>query len=156
MRHGLFRRFLIHVGVLFFIPLFIATGVAESTSPFCADANCTATRQTFKSICDYIVREKAPSLPSMSVAITCAIWSRDMRFSAIAAIWTPPLRMATICCRSKCRTDSGPPATDRSISRIREARSDFSSSSTNMSTSSSEENISMPSSDTRTRCSTTA
>lgn len=59
MRHGLFRRFLIHVGVLFFIPLFIATGVAESTSRFCADANCTATRQTFKSLCDYIVKEKA-------------------------------------------------------------------------------------------------
>ena len=45
--------------VLFFIPLFIATGVAESTSRFCADANCTATRQTFKSLCDYIVKEKA-------------------------------------------------------------------------------------------------
>src|ERR1035437_8388647 len=59
MRHGLFRRSLIQAGLLLFIPLFVTSAVAQSTSPFCADADCTATRQTFKSICDYIVKEKS-------------------------------------------------------------------------------------------------
>ena len=59
MLNGLVRRALIPIGLLLFIPLFVASAVAQSASPFCADANCTATRQTLKSICDLIVKDKS-------------------------------------------------------------------------------------------------
>jgi len=59
MLHRMFRRYLIQVGLLLFIPLFVTSAVAQSASPFCADGNCAATRQTFKSICDFIVKEKS-------------------------------------------------------------------------------------------------
>ena len=59
MRKGLFPRSIPLICLLFFIPLFVTSAIAKSTSPFCADANCTATRQTFKSICDFIVTQKS-------------------------------------------------------------------------------------------------
>lgn len=45
--------------ILIFLLLVPAPAVAQSASPFCADSNCTATRQTFKNLCDFIVREKS-------------------------------------------------------------------------------------------------
>ncbi|MGO8718940.1 MAG: hypothetical protein ACLQMO_06950 [Acidobacteriaceae bacterium] len=59
MLNGFFRRSLIPIGLLLFIPLFVISAVAQSASPFCADGNCTATRQTFKNLCDFIVKEKS-------------------------------------------------------------------------------------------------
>lgn len=56
---GFFQRAATLVTILIVTPLFIASAAAQQTTPFCAHSNCAPTRQTLKSICDFIVKEKS-------------------------------------------------------------------------------------------------
>jgi hypothetical protein len=56
---NLFRRTITSI-VLAIFCLFSATSAfAQSASPFCAKSNCGPTREAFKNLCDYIVKEKS-------------------------------------------------------------------------------------------------
>jgi hypothetical protein len=72
--NGFFRRAITQVLILIFIPLFVASASAQSTTPFCADSDCAPTRQTLKSICDLIVKEKS-TFPTIYVG---GYYMRDM------------------------------------------------------------------------------
>lgn len=61
-----FRHTIASIIALMLIPLFAASASAASTSPFCDKSDCAATRQKFKDICDYIVKEKS-AFPSIYV-----------------------------------------------------------------------------------------
>jgi hypothetical protein len=72
--NGFFRRAITQVLILIFIPLFVASASAQSTTPFCADSDCAPTRQTLKSICDLIVKKKS-TFPTIYVG---GYYMRDM------------------------------------------------------------------------------
>lgn len=57
--HVAFQRAVTNALILILIPLFAIPASAQPTTQFCADGNCTATRQTLKNLCDYIVKEKS-------------------------------------------------------------------------------------------------
>ena len=59
MFHGFSRRAMNFVVVLVLIPLSVASALAQPTNEFCANSNCTPTRQTLRNICDFIVKEKS-------------------------------------------------------------------------------------------------
>ena len=53
-----FRRFSGSFCMLLLFPLLLPAAPALRGTPFCADSKCTQTRDFFKQLCDYIVREK--------------------------------------------------------------------------------------------------
>jgi len=61
-----YRRAFVQLIALMLIPVFVVSASAQSTSSFCDKSDCTATRETFKDICDYIVKEKS-TFPSIYV-----------------------------------------------------------------------------------------
>ena len=53
-----FRRFSGSFCMLLLFPVLLPAAPALRGTPFCADSKCTQTRDFFKQLCDYIVREK--------------------------------------------------------------------------------------------------
>jgi hypothetical protein len=71
---SLFRR--LRLPVLVFLALVAAApkARAEKATPFCADAGCLQTRESFHNLCDYIVKEK----PQFPVIYIGGYYMRDL------------------------------------------------------------------------------
>ena len=53
-----FRRFSGSSCMLLLFPVLLLAAPAPGGTPFCADSGCTQTRELFKQLCDYILKEK--------------------------------------------------------------------------------------------------
>jgi hypothetical protein len=71
---GLGRHTITPAIMIILISMISISAVAQPKSPFCADSNCTATRKTFKRICDLIVKKKS----TYPVIYVGGVYMRDL------------------------------------------------------------------------------